>query len=118
MSAAPTGSTSRKEQLLEEFNTIVAETERLLKAVTHPASVAVDGVSGEVESGPSTSLDAKLDENLKAARERLALLEDALAQRAKAAFKATDTYVRANPWHAVGIAAGIGVILGLLLKRR
>lgn len=115
MSAAFPGSTenpgtSRKEQLLEEFNAIVAETEQLLKAVTHVSGEAVGVVKEEV--------DAKLDENLKAARERLEMLEDSVAQRAKAAFKATDTYVRANPWHAVGIAAGIGLILGLLLKRR
>jgi ElaB/YqjD/DUF883 family membrane-anchored ribosome-binding protein len=105
MSAAPSG--SKKEQLLQEFNAIVAETEQLLKAVTHTA--------GEAGSAALSEVDAKVEENLKAARERLALLEDAVTQRAKAAFKATDTYVRANPWHAVGIAAGIGLLAGLII---
>jgi len=26
--------------------------------------------------------------------------------------------VRANPWQAVGVAAGIGLVLGLLISRR
>lgn len=108
MSAATTG--SQKEQLLDEFNAIVSETEQLLKAVTHTGG----GTGGEAAAG----LDAKLDENLKAARERLVLLDEAVTQRAKAAVQATDTYVRAHPWHAVGIAAGIGIIIGLLLRRR
>ena len=30
---------------------------------------------------------------------------------------ATEAYVRENPWNAVGIAAGIGFIIGLLLRR-
>jgi len=34
------------------------------------------------------------------------------------AVKATETYVRENPWQSVGIAAGIGLVLGLLISRR
>ena len=101
---------SKKEALLNEFNAIVSETERLLKAA-HPGS----GTGGsEVSSG----FEAKVDENLKAARERLELLEDALLERAKTAMKTTDTFVRANPWQAVGIATGIGLLIGMLLRRR
>jgi ElaB/YqjD/DUF883 family membrane-anchored ribosome-binding protein len=107
MSEAPTGSTTQT--LLDEFNTIVAQTERLLKGTTPTPG------DGEAEVLlPS----ATLDENLKAARERLEQIENLMLQRSKAAFKATDTYVRAHPWHAVAIAAGIGVIIGLLLRRR
>ena len=34
------------------------------------------------------------------------------------AVKATEAYVRENPWQAVGIAAGVGLVLGLLISRR
>jgi len=34
------------------------------------------------------------------------------------ASKATDEYVRANPWAVVGAAAGVGFLLGLLIGRR
>jgi ElaB/YqjD/DUF883 family membrane-anchored ribosome-binding protein len=41
-----------------------------------------------------------------------------MVDQAKAAAQATDDYVHAHPWKAVGFAAGIGVILGMLISRR
>lgn len=41
-----------------------------------------------------------------------------VATQAKAAAKAADDYVRANPWQAVGISAAVGVIVGMLITRR
>ncbi|NDB70762.1 MAG: DUF883 domain-containing protein [Methylocystaceae bacterium] len=38
--------------------------------------------------------------------------------KAKDAGKAADNYVHDNPWKAVGIAAGVGLVLGLLISRR
>lgn len=104
MSEAPTQ--LKQEKLLEEFNAIVSETEQLIKAMSHPGEAG----SGEVA--------VKVDENLQSAKERLALLEEFVTQKAKAAVESTETYVRANPWPALGIAAGIGLLIGLLLKRR
>ena len=36
----------------------------------------------------------------------------------KAAAKAADDYVRANPWQAVGISAAVGFMFGMLITRR
>ena len=46
--------------------------------------------------------------------------KDKTAKRstAKAAAKATDGYVHENPWKSVGIAAGVGLLLGMLIGRR
>ena len=33
---------------------------------------------------------------------------------AKYAMTTTDEYVRSNPWRAVGIAAGVGALIGFL----
>jgi ElaB/YqjD/DUF883 family membrane-anchored ribosome-binding protein len=47
-------------------------------------------------------------------------LQDAHAnayQQSKAAARATDDWVHENPWGAVGIAAGVAFVLGLLLNR-
>jgi len=38
--------------------------------------------------------------------------------KTKAATKATDVYVHENPWRSVGMAASIGVVVGLLIGRR
>ena len=117
MNDAPVG--GRKEQLLDEFNAIVSETERLLKTATRgeqgTTRAAADGAVGVVEPA---GLGTQLDESLKAARERLELLEDLVAQRTQATVKAADAYVRQHPWQVVGIAAGIGLLIGLLLRRR
>ena len=55
-------------------------------------------------------------------RQRLRSLEDALMEKTKATARATDEYVHENPWQTVGIAAGLsvvlGVVIGLLLDRR
>jgi hypothetical protein len=42
----------------------------------------------------------------------------AMLVKTKAAAKATDVYVHENPWHSVGMAASIGVVVGLLIGRR
>ncbi|MDO8369134.1 MAG: hypothetical protein Q7S71_00165 [Candidatus Nitrotoga sp.] len=34
------------------------------------------------------------------------------------AVRTTDNYIHENPWHAIGIAVGIGAVIGLLLSRR
>lgn len=35
----------------------------------------------------------------------------------KAATRLADQTVRENPWHAIGVAAGLGFLIGLLVRR-
>jgi ElaB/YqjD/DUF883 family membrane-anchored ribosome-binding protein len=42
----------------------------------------------------------------------------ALLVKTKEAARATDAYVHENPWRAVGVAAGFGLLIGLLSGRR
>lgn len=42
----------------------------------------------------------------------------AAADKARFAAKATDDYVHVYPWTAIGVSAGIGLVLGLLIGRR
>lgn len=44
-------------------------------------------------------------------------LEDA-GESAREAAHDIDAQVRRNPWAAVGVAAGVGLVLGLLLGRK
>ena len=57
-------------------------------------------------------------ESLRQARERLQGVEEELVTRARDAAKDTDRYVRDNPWQSIGISAGVGLLLGLLIGRR
>ena len=43
---------------------------------------------------------------------------EAAVAKVKAAGHATDEFVHANPWKSISMAAGLGVILGLIASRR
>lgn len=99
-----------RDKLLHDFNTVITETEELLKAV------------GAAGGEKSHELRMNVERNLKAARDRLQALEDGALDRARAAARSTDRYVHGHPWQSIGVAAGIaavaGVVVGLLLNRR
>lgn len=61
---------------------------------------------------------ARIRDSLEAARSRLAEVERAARRHGEDAVIATEEYVRRNPWQAVGIAAGVGLVMGVLLARR
>jgi len=42
----------------------------------------------------------------------------ALAEKTQEVGKQVDGYVRTNPWMVIGAAAGVGLLLGLMLRRR
>jgi len=92
--------------LMADFQTLVADTEKLLE---HTASLAGD---------QADELRGQIHESLLRARETLKLTEESLKERGKAAVLATEDYVQTNPWQSVGIAAGLGFVLGLLATRR
>jgi len=92
--------------LLADFQTLVADAEKLL---AHTATLAGD---------QADELRNQINESLKQARATLKLTEESLRERGNAAVIATEDYVQSNPWQSVGIAAGVGFILGLLATRR
>lgn len=95
-----------KDKLVTDLKGVVADAEELLQETAN--------VGGEKMG----ALRARLRERLMTARHKLAEAEDAAVERAKAAARATDDYVHDHPWKAVGAAAGVGLIIGLLIGRR
>jgi ElaB/YqjD/DUF883 family membrane-anchored ribosome-binding protein len=55
---------------------------------------------------------------LQAAKHTLAHAQTVVTDGAKHYASTTDGYVRANPWTALGVAAGAGLLMGILLARR
>ena len=92
-------------KLVEDLKAVVADAEELLKATA--------GQTGE----RIAAARAKAEETLKAATTRLAEQEGAVMAKTRAVAKAAEDYVWANPWKAVGIAAGAGFVLCLLTAR-
>ncbi|WP_445571549.1 DUF883 family protein [Pseudomonas sp. E102] len=103
---ARTQAKTAQETLMEDFQTLVKDTERLLD---HTATLAGD---------QADELRGQIHETLLRARETLKVTEDSVRERGQAAMIATEEYVQANPWQSVGIAAGVGFLIGLLATRR
>lgn len=57
-------------------------------------------------------------EQLKALRARLDDARHTALRQSKLAARATDDYVHDHPWRAIGVAAGVGVLIGMLIGRR
>ena len=95
-----------REQLVEDFNKVVSDTEALLRALA--------SVPGE----KTASLRASVEENLSAAKQRVRQLQGAAMEKTAAAARATDEYVHENPWPMIGVAAAVGLLVGLLLSDR
>lgn len=99
-----------KELLSNDFKSVVADAEALVKATTN--------MGGE----KLAEVRAKAEETLNMAKARMAEAQEALVEKTKAAAHATDEYVHENPWKAVGVGVGtslvIGFLVGLIIGRR
>jgi len=93
---------SSTEKLMRDLKTVVRDGEELLKA----------GVRDLSERGVAAR------ERLAAALEVAKDTQRRLQERAVSGAKATDRAIRKNPYQAVGIAFGIGLLLGIIAKRR
>jgi ElaB/YqjD/DUF883 family membrane-anchored ribosome-binding protein len=55
---------------------------------------------------------------LDTAMEKAQELQTVAVEKGKAAAHTTDEFVHEHPWKSVGIAAGIGLVIGMLISRR
>ena len=95
-----------KQKIVSDMKVVVSDAEEILRATA--------GVAGE----KMVDLREQIADRLHDAKMRLADAEAALVDKTKAAARATDDYVNENPWQAVGIAAGVGLLLGIIIGRR
>ncbi len=82
-------------KLMDELRAVIADAEELLRVTADQGGAKVEEVR------------ARTEESLRAARARLGDAGQKL-----------DEQVRENPWTAVGIAAGVGLLVGILLGRK
>jgi ElaB/YqjD/DUF883 family membrane-anchored ribosome-binding protein len=94
------------EKLVQDLKVVVADAEELLRATASQAGERV------------TVAREKIQQSLERARMKLGEAESAVADKTRQMANVTDEYVHEHPWKAVGVAAGIGLIIGLLISRR
>jgi ElaB/YqjD/DUF883 family membrane-anchored ribosome-binding protein len=104
---------AERETLIADLNQIIVDAEQFLKTV---------GAEGNEQV---QIMRAKVQESLGLARQRLLDLEASLIETGRAAKKKTrvaaqaaDVYVHEHPWQTIGLVAGAGILIGLLLNRQ
>ncbi len=95
-----------REKLASDLRVVIADAEELLRATA--------GQMGE----KAVIARERIQESLRAAKDKLSRAEEAVIDKTKAAARPTDDYVHYHPWGAVGIAAAIGLVIGMLISRR
>lgn len=95
-----------KAKLMQDLKIVIGDAEELLRATASQA--------GE----KAAAAREKIQDSLHRAKVKLAEAEDVMIEQTRQAARATDEYVHEHPWKAVGMAAGIGLIIGLLIGRR
>ena len=94
------------DKLMEDLRLVVSDAEELLKATA--------GLAGENVN----NVRARAEDSVRAAKARIADAGHVVAEQTREAAKAADDYLRENPWSAVGIAAVVGIVIGVLINRK
>ena len=96
---SPSAEATRK--LVTDFRALVTDAEELTRATaTQTGEKIVD-------------LRTRVQQSVAAIKPRLEQAEELVKDTATKA----DQYVHANPWATAGVAAGIGLIVGLMARR-
>jgi ElaB/YqjD/DUF883 family membrane-anchored ribosome-binding protein len=95
--------THTPKELFTEMQALVAEAQTMM---------------GDSISEHSAEAMANLRERFAAAQERFADVYDGAKKKVVAGAKYTDTSIRENPYQAMAVALGVGVLLGVLVGRR
>ena len=89
-----------------EIKSLIADVEDLMARIADLKDADVVRVRGKVQRA------------VDATKQSLADGADALRQRAQDVASTADDYVRESPWQAIGIAALVGAVVGILATRR
>jgi ElaB/YqjD/DUF883 family membrane-anchored ribosome-binding protein len=98
--------TDLTEKLISDYKVVVAEAEALIKAT---ASQSAETIAQARKQMQQALLEMK---------PRLANIDAVLRDNTRLAVSAADEYVHHNPWMAMGAAASVGIVVGLLIGRR
>lgn len=105
-SPVSTADQSARDRLAHSLQQMVDEAEHLLKNAQRTGSEQFNAARDKFES------------QLRSAKAELSHLEQTALDNAKRAVHATDHAVHQHPYTAMGVAAGIGVLVGMLVARR
>jgi ElaB/YqjD/DUF883 family membrane-anchored ribosome-binding protein len=89
-----------------EIKNLIADVEELMARISDLKDADVDRVRAKVQRAVDATKQSFADRAV------------SLRDRAQRAASTADDYVRDSPWQAVGIAALVGAVVGILATRR
>ena len=95
-----------REKLTSDFKALMDNVQELLKTTSNHTGRSI------------TALRQRLGQKLEEGRRALSEQERILRGKAEEARASAEAYLREKPWTTLGIAAGIGLVLGLLMRPR
>ena len=95
-----------RDKLMDDLRSVIQDAEAWMRH------------GGQVTSEEFKAAKAKFERTLHNAKDDLVRLEETVVEKTKEAAKATDEYVKENPWKAVGLGAAVGVVIGMLIARK
>ncbi len=94
------------ESWITELKAVIEQAQRFLQASAGQTGEQIQAARAHVEA------------SMHRAKQHLSQVEGKAVHDAQEMAAAAEDYVRENPWQAVGAAAGVGLVIGLLLSRR
>ena len=101
-----TRSSLARERVVEDLRALVRDSEDLLKAT-------VGDVSEKAKQARS-----RLNAALERAKETCEDMQDQTVATARASARKADAAIRGRPYESLGLAIGIGLLIGVLVARR
>lgn len=99
-------STLARERVVADLKSLVRDSEDLLKATAGDLSEKAKETRSRVTAA------------LERAKETCGNLQDETAATARAAAIKADTLVREHPYESIGVAFGVGLLIGVLVMRK
>ena len=95
-----------RDKFVQDMRHVITDAEEFLRATANQAGEKMAIARQRVQ------------DSVQQARAKLTEVEGLVRDRANQAARYTEEYVHENPWRAIGIAAGIGLVIGLIVARR
>ncbi len=102
--------TATNRAFARELQSMLEQAEGLLRNAGQQIRNEYRNVKEQVASSVSTSISD--------AQRGLSNVEGSVLSRSRGAVRTTNRFVREKPWRAVIIAAGAGVLLGMIMTRK
>lgn len=94
------------DKLINEMGTVISDAEEMLR------------MTADETGDAAASLRARVKDRMNKTKEELVRLQEAAMAKAHEVGDVADEFVHENPWQAIGVAAGIGLVVGMLISRR